>query len=44
MAVVGVVHPVGEVRRPPGVGLDAHDLQLGVALEHPAEDEHAMMS
>ena len=41
MTVVGVVGAVHPVRRPAGVGLDAHDAQLGVALEHRAEDQGA---
>ena len=40
VALVRVVHPVHEVRHPAGVGLDAHDRQVRVALEHAAEHEH----
>ncbi len=39
--LVGVVHAVHEVRHPAGVGLDAHELELRMALEHAAEDEDA---
>jgi hypothetical protein len=41
VALVGVIHPVEVVRHPPGVGLSAHHLQLGVTLEHRPEDERA---
>src|SRR5262245_3798091 len=39
--VVGVVHPVHEVRHPAGVRLHAHDLELREALEDAAEHEQA---
>ena len=38
VGVVGAVHPV---RCPTGVGLDAHHAQVGMALEHRAEDQRA---
>ena len=41
MAVVTVVGAVHPVRRPARVGLDAHDSQLGMTLEHRAEDQRA---
>ena len=41
MAVERVIRAVHPVRRPSGVGLDAHDAQLGMTLEHAAEDERA---
>ncbi len=36
VALVGVVHAVHEMRRPAGIGFDADDAQLGMALEHAA--------
>ena len=36
-----MVHPVHVVRYPAGVGFDAYDVQLRVALEHAAEHERA---
>ena len=41
MAFVDVVHPVGVVRRPPGVRLDANDLQVGMTVEDARKDQHA---
>ncbi len=41
MALVGVVHAIHEMRRPAGIGLDADDAQLGMALEHAGIDQHA---
>ena len=41
MALVGMVHAVHEMRNPAGVGLDAYELQVRMALEHAAENEHA---
>src|SRR5262245_42241986 len=41
MPLVGVVHAVHEVRRPTGVSLDAHHLELRMALEYAGEDQHA---
>src|SRR3984893_9696347 len=40
MAVVVVVHLADVVRRPPGVRLDTHHLEPGMALEDAAQDEH----
>ena len=39
--LVGVVHAVGEVRRPARVGLDADHPEPGMPLEHAGEDQHA---
>src|SRR5438128_3779407 len=39
MSLEGVVHAVHVVRHPPGVGLDADDAELRVALEHAAEHQ-----
>ena len=41
MPLLGVVHAVHEVRHPARVGLDAHELELRVALEDATEDEEA---
>ncbi len=39
--VVDVVHPVRVVRRPAGVGLDAHHLQVRVPVEDPREHKQS---
>src|SRR5262249_9275228 len=41
MTIVGMVHPIHEMRDPSRVRLDANDLELRMALEHTTQDQHA---